>query len=554
MSIENVTTGEPSPYQQGEGCQGQTGQPLQSVQRSGGVSGDSMLGRVTGKTREVCLHGTQVPTDGTTPTTEKAVSVQAEVRVPHSSLEATEIGVERRGGSCAEESEAKRERGDGPQGITTPTKPETATGVRKLQRTLYRQAKSKPKWKAWSLYADVCRMDILEVALQQVIENKGAPGVDGERWEPLKEDRELRERWLGQLQEELKRKTYRPSPVRRVYILKDNGKRRPLGIPTIRDRVVQTAVVLLLLPIFEADFHEHSFAYRPKRRAQQAVATIQKALITGRREVVDADLSGYFDAIPHRELMRLVKGRVSDGSILKLIKGWLRAPVVEEDPESGVKRMEKNRCGTPQGGVISPLLANLYLDGLDKAVNGGKQLKAVMVRFADDFVVLCRKGQGPEMHRRLKKWLEGRKLKLNEEKTRIVDFERESFDFLGFRLSWRKGRSGKGYPHCEPSPKSCGKLRVAVREETERSTYWKEPEKVVARINQRVRGWIGYFHYGNSPAMFGKLQRGVRNRFRQWLWKKHGKSRAQYGPQYADEQLHEHYGLMRFPLNAPWKS
>ena len=267
------------------------------------------------------------------------------------------------------ESEAKRERDDGPKGITTPALPETVTGVRKLQRTLYRQAKSKPKWKAWSLYADASRRDILEAALQQVIKNKGAAGVDGERWEPLKENRELRKQWLGQLQEELKGKTYRPSPVRRVYILKENGKQRPLGIPTLKDRVVQTAVVLLLLPIFEADFHEHSYAYRPKRRAQQAVDAIKKALLTGRREVVDADLSGYFDTIPHMELLRLVKGRVSDGSILKLIKRWLRAPVVEEDPESGVKRVEKNRCGTPQGGVISPLLANLYLDGLDKAVN-----------------------------------------------------------------------------------------------------------------------------------------------------------------------------------------
>ena len=509
-----------------------------------------MLGRVTGITREVCLHGAQPPTDDTTAATQEVVSVQAEVRVPHSSLEVPEIGMERRGGSCAEESEAKRERDDGPKGITTPALPETVTGVRKLQRTLYRQAKSKPKWKAWSLYADASRRDILEAALQQVIKNKGAAGVDGERWEPLKENRELRKHWLEQLAEELKGKTYRPSPVRRVYILKENGKQRPLGIPTLKDRVVQTAVVLLLLPIFEADFHEHSYAYRPKRRAQQAVDAIKKALLTGRREVVDADLSGYFDTIPHMELMRLVKGRVSDGSILKLIKGWLRAPVVEEDPESGVKRVEKNRCGTPQGGVISPLLANLYLDGLDKAVNEGKQLKAVMVRFADDFVVLCRRGQGAEMHRRLKKWLEARKLKLNEEKTRIVDFERESFEFLGFRLSWRKSRRGKSYPHCEPSPKSCGKLLAAVREETERNTFWKDPETVVARINERVRGWIGYFDYAQRDEVFGKMQMQVCNRVRRWLWKKHAKSRAHYGPQYRNERLHEQYGLTRFPTNA----
>jgi len=191
----------------------------------------------------------------------------------------------------------------------------------------------------------------------------------------------------------------------------------------VRDRVVQTAVVLLLLPIFEADFHENSYAYRPRRRAQQAVDAIKVALLEGRREVVDADLSGYFDTIPHAPLMRLVKGRVSDGTILRLIKGWLRAPIVEEDRQTGVKHTVANRCGTPQGGVISPLLANLYLDGLDKAVNGGRQMKAVMVRYADDFVVLCRKGQGMEMQRRLTSWLERRGLKLNEKKTRVVDFE-----------------------------------------------------------------------------------------------------------------------------------
>ena len=454
-----------------------------------------MLGRADGVTRETCSREAQAPTRGTTPETGEAEAARAGVGVLHSSEEVPVMGVERRRGSCADACEAERERGDGPQGTVTPTVPETETGVRKLQRTLYRQAKSKPKWKAWSLYGDVCRREVLEAAFWQVAANGGAPGVDGVRVKDLAEDDEHRELWLAKLENDLRGKTYRPSPVRRVYIPKEDGKKRPLGIPTVRDRVAQTAVVLLLLPIFEADFHENSFAYRPKRRAQQAIDAIKIALLSGRREVVDADLSGYFDTIPHGALMRLVKGRVSDGSILKLIKGWLRAPIVEEDPETGVKRTVKNRCGTPQGGVISPLLANLYLDGLDKAVNGGKQMKAVMVRYADDFVVLCRKGQGAEMHRRLRSWLERRGLKLNEKKTRIVDFEKESLEFLGFRLAWRKARSGKSYPHCEPSPKSCAKLREAIREETTRSTQWKEPEEVIARVNVRARGWIGYFHY-----------------------------------------------------------
>ena len=378
--------------------------------------------------------------------------------------------------------------------------------------------------------------------------------MDGERVEDLKADESLRKLWLERLEADLRGKTYRPKPVRRVYIPKADGKKRPLGIPTVRDRVVQSAVVLLLLPIFEADFHENSFAYRPKRRAQQAIEEIKVALLSGRREVADADLSSYFDTIPHAGLMRLVKGRVSDGSILKLIKGWLRAVVVEEDPETAGKRTVKNRCGTPQGGVISPLLANLYLDGLDKAVNTGAQMKAVMVRYADDFVVLCRKGQGAEMHGRLKSWLEQRGLKLNEKKTRIVDFEKESFEFLGFRLAWRKSRRGRSYPHCEPSPKSCGKLREAIREETARNTMWKDPEEVIARINVRVRGWIGYFHYANSSTVFNKMQWQLQERVRRWLWKKHAKTEAHYGKAYSNEHLHDHYGLVYFPLHTKWQT
>ncbi len=512
-----------------------------------------MLGRADGVTREACSRGAQVPTPGTTQPKGKAEAARAGVGVLRSSEEAPVMGVEQRRGSCADACEAERERGDGPQGLPTPTVPETATGVRNLQRTLYRQAKSKPKWKAWSLYGDVCRKEVLEAAFWQVVANGGAPGVDGVRVKDLAGDAGHRERWLVKLESDLRGKTYGPSPVRRVYIPKADGKKRPLGIPTVRDRVVQTAVVLLLLPIFEADFHENSYAYRPKRRAQQAIDAIKVALLSGRREVVDADLSGYFDTIPHAALMRLVKGRVSDGSILKLIKGWLRAPIMEEDPDTGVKRTVKNRCGTPQGGVISPLLANLYLDGLDKAVNRGSQMKAVMVRYADDFVVLCRKGQGEEMHRRLKSWLEKRGLKLNEKKTRIVDFETESFEFLGFRLAWRKGRSGRSYPHCEPSPKSCGKLREAIREETTRSTQWKEPEEVIACVNRRVRGWIGYFHYANSSHVFNKMQRQIRERVRRWLWKKHAQAKAHYGKTYCDARLHDHYGLIRFPMHTKWQ-
>jgi group II intron reverse transcriptase/maturase len=491
------------------------------------------------------------------------------------------MGMERRLGSCANATEAEREQIDGlkrkvtftnqltwsemqtlkeyewetnqKQTVAASKEAKPMTKVRKLQRLLYRQAKSKPGWKAWTLYGDLCSREILADALQKVMANKGGPGVDGMRVDKLKDNKELREQFLQQLEKDLRDKTYQPQPIRRVYIPKPDGKKRPLGIPTVRDRVVQTAVVTLLSPIFEADFHENSFAYRPKRSAHQAIDAITKALLNGKYEVVDADLSSYFDTIPHAGLMQLIKKRVSDGSILRLIKGWLRANIEEEDPETGAKIITKNRCGTPQGGVVSPLLANLYLDGLDKAVNGGKKMKAVMVRFADDLVALCRNGQGAQMKQCLKQWLERHGLKLNEEKTRIVDFREESFEFLGFRLSWRKGRSGKYYPLTVPSPKSCNKIREVIRQETARSSLLKEPEHVFKRVNQQVRGWTQYFHYGNSTKVMAKMERFVESRMRGWLWNKHARTRGKYTKHYNNATLHNHYGLIKLPLYAAWK-
>src|SRR3990167_5794089 len=376
------------------------------------------------------------------------------------------MGMEQRRGSCANAPEAERERIDGlkrkitlTRGLTwdeslevyeyerkylwnhkapTPQKAQPMTKVRKLQRALYRQAKNKPTWRAWTLYGDLCSRELLEEALWKVIANKGKPGIDGLSIEELRDDDEKRELWLTKLEEDLRNKTYTTKPIRRVYIPKGNGEMRPLGIATVRDRTVQMAVKTLLEPIFEADFHENSFAYRPKMGAHNAMKILVETLLKGRREVVDADLSGYFDTIPHGKLMRLIKGRVSDGSILKLIKGWLRAEIVEEDRTNGKKRTTKNRCGTPQGGVISPLLANIYLDALDKAVNQGENMKAVMVRYADDIVILCHKEKAKQVYELLKQWLEIRELKLNEVKTRIVDFHQEELEFLGFRMSWRR--------------------------------------------------------------------------------------------------------------------
>ncbi|MBM3857696.1 MAG: hypothetical protein FJ390_07035 [Verrucomicrobia bacterium] len=306
-------------------------------------------------------------------------------------------------------------------------------------------------------------------------------------------------------------------------------------------------------PIFEADFHENSYAYRPKKNAHQAIDKAVEALRSGRIEVIDTDLSGYFDTIPHAQLIRLVKRRVSDGTILKLIKAWLRAEVVEEDPEGGKKRRTKNRRGTPQGGVISPLLANIYLDGLDKAVNMGKKMKAVMVRFADDGLLLCLKGKGKQVYEQLRKWLERRELILNEEKTRIVNMLHESIEFLGFRIVRRKSPStGKYYYHREPSPKACLKMREAIRKETRRNTFNKDEKAVFDKVNQRLRGWAAYYHFGNSTRVFSKMQYHVNEQMRRWLWKRHNKKHGRYS-YYPDERLYQYYGLIKLPLYAAWK-
>ena len=426
--------------------------------------------------------------------------------------------------------------------ITTPVK------IQKLQRALYRKAKAEPKYRFYSLYGELLRKELLETAMSSVAHNHGAAGIDGQECDVYLGNDEAWDQWRDELLEELRTRKYRASPVRRVYIPKGDGKQRPLGIPTVKDRVVQTAVALLLLPILEADSHPKSYAYRPKRGAHDAMDAIKAALLSGRMEVIDADLSGYFDSIPHSKLLRVVARRVSDGAILKLIRGWLRAPVVEPGSGGGGVR---NRCGTPQGGVISPLLANAYLNRLDWDVNEHCEGKPVMVRYADDFVILSRPGAGPGLLQRLQGWLERRGLKLNEQKTRLVDIRQEGIKFLGFALSWRKGRSGRSYPHVEPHPKSLKKLRDGQREILNRGTHWRPLETVIGQLNRKLKGWAGYFHYGNSTRAMGKVDRDARERLRRWLWRKHGCS---YGlwEHYSDEELHDRFGLYQMPRWATW--
>lgn len=559
MSLENSTTGKPSRCRNGEGCHAaSSNRPVGAVD-SGGVSGGDTTGRVVKVNWEISERGVATPrpeVQGGEPS--KTDRANREVGVLRSSVDPGESKTpgEPREGTWVNANANNAGSGDGRaaeetlfERITTPLK------IQKLQRTLYRKAKAEPKYRFYSLYGELLRKELLETAMSSVAHNNGAAGVDGQECSAYLCNDEAWEQWRDQLLDELRTRKYRPSPVRRVYILKSDGKQRPLGIPTVKDRVVQTAVALVLLPILEADSHPNSYAYRPKRGAHGAMDAIKAGLRSGRYEVIDADLSGYFDSIPHAPLLRLVARRVSDGAILKLIKGWLRAPVVEPSQRTGSQGGNgENRRGTPQGGVISPLLANAYLNRLDWDVNERCELKPVMVRYADDFVILCRPGYGPGLKERLQRWLERKGLKLNEEKTRLVDIRQEGIKFLGFSLTWRKGRrSGRGYPHVEPHVKSQTKLRDGVREILNWGTLWRPVEEVIPELNRRLKGWAGYFHYANSTRVMGQLGEYTQTKVRRWLWRKHGCSRALW-ESYSPEEIHERFGLYRLPQWAAWKA
>lgn len=556
MSLEKSNNRKPSRYLNGEGCDAASSNRQAGAVDSGGVSEGGTTGREAKVSWEISERGaerSQPAAQGGVPT--EAVRAGREVGVLRSSDEAVEskANVEPREGTQVSANANSAGSGDGrPAEETLFDRIGTPEKIQKLQRTLYRKAKAEPKYRFYSLYGELLRKELLETAMRSVARNHGAAGVDGQECDVYTSSDEAWEEWRERLLEELRTRNYRASPVRRVYIPKGDGKQRPLGIPTVKDRVVQTAVALLLLPILEADSHPKSYAYRPRRGAHEAMDAIKAALLSGRMEVIDADLSGYFDSIPHGKLLGVVARRVSDGAILKLIRGWLRAPVVEPGSGGGGGG-GRNRCGTPQGGVISPLLANAYLNRLDWEVNEGCEVKPVMVRYADDFVILSWPGTGPGLLQRLKGWLGRRGLKLNEQKTRLVDIRQEGIRFLGFALTWRRSRNGRSYPHVEPHPKSLKKLRDSQREILNRGTLWNAVGTVIGQLNRRLKGWAGYFHYGNSTRVMGAVEEDVRRRLRRWLWRKHGCSHALW-THYSNEELHERLGLYRMPQWARWMS
>lgn len=554
MSLE-TSIREPSRYLNGEGCQAETPNSQKGPPSLGGVSEGDRTGRADRVSRENSRGAsvTQRAGQGGGPTQPaKAAGV---VGVPRSSgdpADSKTAGERRRGtwvkvrGHSEGPADGRAEAARLFDRITTPIK------VQQLQGALYCKAKAAPGYRFYSLYGELLRRAVIETAMRAVVRNAGAAGVDGQECTAYTRSDEAWNQWRDALLDELRTKTYRASPVRRVRIPKGDGKTRPLGIPTVKDRVVQTAVAMVLLPIWEADSHPQSYAYRPKRNAQQAMKAISQALLSGRTEVIDADLSGYFDSIPHHQLLRLVARRVSDGSILALVKAWLRAPIVERDPATGRGTITGNRCGTPQGGVISPLLANLYLNRLDWQVNERCQERPVLVRYADDFVILSRPGQGPELRERLHRWLAAQGLTLNETKTRLLRVQEAGFKFLGFGVSWRTGKSGRSYPHVEPHPKSQQKLRDALREKLNRSTQWRAAAEVIPEVNQLLKGWGGYFHYGNSTRVFDRMNQYAAMRVQRWLWRKRGCTQALWGTN-PREELTERHGLYRLPTWAAWQ-
>src|ERR1700726_1753945 len=433
---------------------------------------------------------------------------------------------------------------------------QTPEKIRTLQRKLYRKAKAEPAFRFYVLYDKICREDFLRHAYGLARANAGAPGVDGVSFAQI--EVQGLEAWLAGLREELVSKTYRPDPVRRVMIPKPNGGgERALGIPTIRDRVIQTAAKLVLEPIFEADFEGSAYGYRPARGAVDAVKDVHRHLCRGYTDVVDADLSRYFDSIPHDDLLKSVARRVADGAVLRLIKLWLKAPIEERDGD-GKRRIvggKRDKRGTPQGGVASPLLANIYMNRFLKhwrLTGRGEAFQAHVVAYADDFVILSR-GRAAEALAWTKAVMTRLGLTLNEAKTSLKNARQERFDFLGYSFgAHRFEANGNWYLGASPSKKSVQRLKTRIGDLLVPSNIDPWP-KVCDKLNRSLRGWSNYFGYGSRSKAYRSVDQYVFERVRRFLVRRH-KVQGRGNRRFTFDVIHRELGvlcLQRLPRAVP---